>query len=200
MSLAKCTNVGCVTYIENANLYVFWREKDGTTSFYFIFYSICGFTKQPRIIWRADHGDLFSEKSAYNCLKQSRDVLIFNPKGESSDTTQSTLFWKTVWRSKVQDKVKNFIWRAFHNFLTVSINLRTRGCYVRTNCWFCDSPEESAAHVFFSIAGGLLPFGVLWVTNSSQGWIGLETLVTGCGIGFKDCRLRNSHLFSMGYE
>lgn len=66
----------------------------------------------------------FSVKSAYNCLKLSRDEMVLNLRGENSDLTQITLFWRTIWRSKIQNKVKILIWRVFNNFLPVAVNLR----------------------------------------------------------------------------
>lgn len=125
-----------------------------------------GLNQDNTPIWRADHGGYFPVNSTYTCLKESRDVTVLGLRGEILDTTESTLFWKIVWRSKVQENVKIFIWRTFHNFLSVCLNLHVRDCDVRANCWFCDSPEESADHVFFNC----------WTTSTFWSCLGYQQL------------------------
>lgn len=90
----------------------------------------------------------FSVKSAYLSLKHEQNGKVLDLHGESSDKTKITQFWKKVRRVKVQDKVKIFIWRLYHNLLPVAVNLRNRGCEVILRCWFCHFLEESSAHVF----------------------------------------------------
>lgn len=58
------------------------------------------------VVWKGDQNDLFSIKSAYRCLKKRKDDVVLAKKGEISDSSYGTQFWKIVWRSSVQEKVK----------------------------------------------------------------------------------------------
>lgn len=102
------------------------------------------------VTWKADQSGCFTVKSAYGYLKKKKDEHFLEKRGEVSDNSQTVLFWKCVWRSPVQEKVKNFTWRLYHNLLPVTSNLRMRGCETNGNCWFCGFSNETASHLFIS--------------------------------------------------
>lgn len=105
-------------------------------------------TRTNNPLWKGHDNGFFTVKSAYFCLNQSKDALELDKRGENSDTSQMVRFWKTIWKAKVQGKIKNLIWRIFHNFLPVAQNLNKRGCVVDMHCWFCGCPEETASYIF----------------------------------------------------
>lgn len=119
---------------------------------------------------------LFSVKSAYLVLKQTSDMN--SPK--CSNKSAVTCFRRKLWRLKVQEKVKVFIWRLYHNFLPVGTNLLKRGIASTSQCWFCKFTYESSVHIFLDC----------WWSNAFWKFLNLEHLVkrwrcydiwNGCG-------------------
>lgn len=101
-------------------------------------------------VWLGDLSGNFYVKSVYCKLKHEHDQRISSLTGECSDNDKLISFWKTLWRVRVQSKVKYFLWRLYHKFLPVGINFRKRGCDAFAKCWFCELPEESSTHVFWN--------------------------------------------------
>lgn len=48
----------------------------------------------------------------------------------------------------IQNKVKFFIWRLFHDVLPVARNLRIRGIDMERHCKICGYKVEPAEHIF----------------------------------------------------
>lgn len=69
-------------------------------------------------------------------------------RGECSDNSKTSHFWRKLWLLKIQRKTTVFIWRLFNNYLPVAENLRRRGCDSLKVCWYCDYLEESVSRVF----------------------------------------------------
>lgn len=59
-------------------------------------------------------------------------------------------FWRKLWKVKVQEKVKIFIWRLYHNFLPLGHNLCKRGIKTDEKCIFCHFPVENPEHLFLN--------------------------------------------------
>lgn len=70
-------------------------------------------------------------------------------------------------RSNIQEKVKKFTWRTFHNMLPVASNLNARGCDTCNLCWFCGCPNETADHIFLKC----------WWTSAFWNFMGLHNLI-----------------------
>ncbi|GAA0151856.1 hypothetical protein LIER_10483 [Lithospermum erythrorhizon] len=65
----------------------------------------------------------------------------------------STSIWinstlKDVWKLKLSDKVKYFLWRGLTNFLPTSDNLVRRQIQIDTACKFCGHCKELVVHLF----------------------------------------------------
>ena len=55
-------------------------------------------------------------------------------------------WWKKLWNLKISQKVKHFIWRAFHNILPTNFNLSRRGISYAISCPRCEYYLESMYH------------------------------------------------------
>lgn len=115
-------------------------------------------------VWLGDPSGIFSVKSAYINLRKEHYRAV---DGETSDKTKIIAFWKTLWRIRIQNKVKIFLWRLFHNSLPVTTNLIKRGCDVNLNYWFCGYFGENVKHIILDC----------WWAHSFWKTLGVDHLV-----------------------
>ena len=54
-----------------------------------------------------------------------------------------------IWKLKVPNKVKMFMWHFAHNSLPVRRNLARRGVVIDTRCPVCTRLDEDSGHLFF---------------------------------------------------
>lgn len=87
--------------------------------------------------WCLESHGVFSVRSAYSKLNDLKQVASAAITGESSDKREVGKFWKAVWRIKLQNKLKFFVWRLFHNALPVAQNLWRRGANLDLQCQIC---------------------------------------------------------------
>ena len=64
----------------------------------------------------------FTVRSAYK-LALEMEMVHDRSFGEASNNRSNKLFWKTIWRLNVPDKVKSFAWRASNNIISTKANL-----------------------------------------------------------------------------
>lgn len=83
----------------------------------------------------------------------------------SSNIIEIKRFWKSIWRLKVQNKVKVFLWQACSNALPTKINLqkwkvldnplcdqcKCRGKDVLHAIWNCDNIRKGWVHSFVEV-------------------------------------------------
>ncbi|KAL9676543.1 hypothetical protein QQ045_004757 [Rhodiola kirilowii] len=113
-------------------------------------------------IWLTDRGEIseaysflrsdgeFSTRAVYGILLMEEERKEDDVYGEASDKSNLKLFWKRVWRVKVQNKAKIFMWKLFHNTVPISANLIRRGCTVDPHCVVCGYRVEDGVHVFLN--------------------------------------------------
>ncbi|CAM8888030.1 unnamed protein product [Rhodiola kirilowii] len=89
-----------------------------------------------------------SVRRVYSFLMNKDLTAERNNVGEPSDPMKLKQFWQKLWRVKAQGKVKNFMWRLYHNAIPSAINLFRRGCQVDLHCPRCGSYFESTDHIF----------------------------------------------------
>ena len=71
----------------------------------------------------------------------------------SSNSEQLHLFWKRIWRLRVPNKRKHFIWRAYNNALPTKCNLR-RWKIISSNTYeLCHGAAEDALHALWLCKG-----------------------------------------------
>lgn len=90
-------------------------------------------------------------KSAYVALTNTHNSTIMH---HNADT------WKKLWKLKMQDKLKLFLWKVMHNILPARSFLK-RVIPIdedQISCPLCNTREENLSHLFFNS-----PFSwILW--------------------------------------
>ena len=64
----------------------------------------------------------------------------------SSNTNEVKSFWKSIWRLKVPNKVKVFLWRTCSNALPTKVNLRKRKVLDSPMCDQCGCKVKDVLH------------------------------------------------------
>ena len=99
-----------------------------------------------KIAWAYSPSGLFSTSSAYKLLV-AWDAI--NQAGSSTIETQKH-FWKGVWRLRVPNKIKYFIWRACNDDLPTMSNLYHRQITLSDKCELYQLCPEDPLHDLWS--------------------------------------------------
>jgi ribonuclease HI len=100
------------------------------------------------LAWHPDPKGIFSVKSAYSLGVRIRDQRT-GADASSSSVSATSFDWKKIWRLKVANKIKVFIWQLAHNSLPVKVNIAKRGIQLDTLCPVCRRFDEDLGHLFF---------------------------------------------------
>ncbi|XP_030970761.1 uncharacterized protein LOC115991163 [Quercus lobata] len=73
--------------------------------------------------------------------------------------------WKIIWKLKVPEKVKHFLWKACTNSLPTKDNLLKRKILKESGCARCSGDSESVVHALWSCSC----IQVVWETEF--GWV-----------------------------
>jgi hypothetical protein len=103
---------------------------------------------RDRLIWRGTVNGEFSVRSAYHMEMEWHE----NQKGSTSNPGDVEEIWKTVWKLKVPNAVKMFIWKAGHNILPTKANLLRRGVIKEAMCPICLRETETVEHILWECA------------------------------------------------
>lgn len=90
---------------------------------------------QDRFVWRQATDGNFSICAAYNWLSNRQQ----HPEGGS--------LWRQVWKLKVPEKVKTFMWQVFHERLPTNSLRAKRGVSESEECPFECHSEETTIHI-----------------------------------------------------
>nr|POF23153.1 putative ribonuclease h protein [Quercus suber] len=90
--------------------------------------------------WTADGG--YSVKSAYQILANE----ALSSQAGSSNPEASKILWSGIWKLKVPNKVKHFMWRASNESLPTKFNLCARHVLPDNRCSLCDECPEDVIH------------------------------------------------------
>lgn len=96
-----------------------------------------------KLMWHWEKDGQYSVRSAYHNLKSLNDQN--NP--ESSVTSDQGL-WKAIWKLKVPNCVRNFLWRLAKLILLTRGRLEKKSISLDTICPLCYSEKESREHLF----------------------------------------------------
>ena len=75
-----------------------------------------------RIVWNGTSKGKFSVSSAYHSIRE----LGKNSKEECSDDSKMKHLWKSIWKLKLPNKIRSFVWRACREALATKANLKKR--------------------------------------------------------------------------
>lgn len=79
--------------------------------------------------------------------------------------------WKGMWGLKVQGKIKQFLWRAYHGILPTGHKLKQKGLDVDEICQGCGEDPETIEHMFFQCKKAQIIRGI-----SPVNWEGIQDL------------------------
>ena len=83
---------------------------------------------EDKLVWPYNPSRVYTVKSGYKLLSQEIEVSDFKAQGVDN------VVWKVVWGLKVQNKIRNFIWRAIRNSILVKTNLVKRKVLIDDSC------------------------------------------------------------------
>ncbi|XP_042958064.1 uncharacterized protein LOC122293585 [Carya illinoinensis] len=89
---------------------------------------------------------MFSVKSAYHLQVSIHD----SKSGQGSRPSNHGVLWKLLWKLKVPNKVKMFLWRVAKDILPTRANLYRRKIIESPLCPICHSFPKTTAHVLWS--------------------------------------------------
>lgn len=98
-------------------------------------------------IWPNTHTGTYSVKSGYTVAMEEL-VSGQDPSVSNSDAFRK--LWKQVWGTRVQPKIKHFIWKALKGILPTRVNLRKKKIPVDSMCPICMRKEETVEHLLCS--------------------------------------------------
>ncbi|GMN24021.1 hypothetical protein TIFTF001_000386 [Ficus carica] len=95
------------------------------------------------LIWHYDSKGLYSVRSGYCLAMELREGE--NISGDKDDMN----WWKNLCNLKLPNKIKSFVWRAFHDILPCYDNLQKRGIPCLAPCPRCSEGVEDVWHVLW---------------------------------------------------
>lgn len=102
------------------------------------------------VIWYYRKDGRYLVSSGYRLAMDVSNVVSRAGEGCSNDSKSIGMsFWSKIWRLKVVNKVKLFIWRACNNFIPCAANLVSRKIGHDSRCLRCGAPEESSIHALW---------------------------------------------------
>lgn len=98
--------------------------------------------------WFFSRSGYYSVKSAYYItrdIKKSRQAAL-----SSSGSVTTTRNWSYIWKLRLPNTLKVFVWRLLKNGLPVTSNLVRRNISIDNVCPICKEAEETTIHAFHS--------------------------------------------------
>ena len=113
--------------------------------------------------WLADSRGCYSVRSCYKMLT-------------STSPNPFTSVWRKLWKLKVPNKVKSFIWRAATNVLPTATNLTSKSVDIPSTCAVCNAHEETVTHALIECSFAKScwissPVGFVGHCSSFLGWL-----------------------------
>lgn len=102
-----------------------------------------------KLFWSFSNSVQYSVKSGY---KVARICFEKAKRGEGPSAgrkEEDRNMWTGIWKLNIKKKIQHFLWRACHNRLLVSSNLKKRGIELDKVCKLCGEGKETADHLFF---------------------------------------------------
>ncbi|KAG5516247.1 hypothetical protein RHGRI_037069 [Rhododendron griersonianum] len=103
--------------------------------------------RRDRLIWHHSKNGVYSVKSGYHIATNLRAVKSASKPGSSFQPGAN--LWRTIWKLKIPNKIKNFWWRVCRNGLATKENLFRRKCAQSNICPICNLEVESIEHLLF---------------------------------------------------
>ena len=106
---------------------------------------------RDRLVWHHSVNGDYMVRSGYGVAVNLMEngVLGRKERGSSSEKQKKNQVWNLIWKLKVPNKIKLFIWRCCNNALAVRHNLKQRHMRVDNVCGVCGSVDETEIHLLF---------------------------------------------------
>lgn len=102
------------------------------------------FRSDDQLIWNYDSKGKFSVKSGYFLAMKAKKS------GDLSEGSADRRWWDCLWHLKIPEKIKIFVWRAFHNILPTWKNQAGREVGCSEGCGRCFNDKETTFHALIS--------------------------------------------------
>ena len=103
---------------------------------------LCWTIQDDCLIWPTGGSGEYSVKSGYKILCEDEDSGAIL----SLDRSEQDLFWKRIWRLRLPNKIKLFLWQVCSNASPTKENLKRRKILDDAKCSACLSAQESIFH------------------------------------------------------
>lgn len=105
---------------------------------------ICWSSTEDKLTWPNSKDGNCTVKSGYWSMRECLNYQNNNP---TSSYIHSEVSWKNLWKSKVPERIKQFIWRVKHNEIPTKANLYNKRIAISHRCPVCEDAEESLEHM-----------------------------------------------------
>ena len=99
-------------------------------------------TERDSLIWPWTPDGVYLVKSAYQILATES----LSSQASSSSLEATKPLWNGIWKLKVPNKVKHFMWRALHESLPTKFNLDARHILPDNSCGLCEEFPKDVIH------------------------------------------------------
>ena len=93
--------------------------------------------KQDRLIWLPNPKGTFTVKSVHR--------VAFT---QASDGRPVNSLWKDLWKARLPERLKMFLWRIGANVIPTKVNLQWKMQHIDPAYTFCNNEDESSTHLF----------------------------------------------------
>ena len=106
---------------------------------------LCLIPQEDTLIWPKTKYGQYSMKLGYQllCAKELSGLAS----GSSNEVNRR--IWSSLWRLKVPNKVKTFVWRACFESLPKMVNLARRRVVLSNSCTSCNGEPETMIHALW---------------------------------------------------
>lgn len=142
------------------------------------------------LVWHFSSNGSYSVKSGYHFEMKDREA------ASSSNRLGEAEWWRKLWYTKIPNKVKIHVWRAFHEAFPVRSQLDKRGVSTTLCCPRCSQMVEDVSHSFWLCEGARVVWekSALWpVLNVFRG----GTFSALCLFVANKCSLEDLGVFCM---
>lgn len=94
-------------------------------------------------IWHYDKKGKYTVKSGY------KFSMLYGQESPSSLFQIEEKWWKKLWKLRIPNKIKHFVWCSFHNSIPTMANLWRHHVPVQGLCVLCQASSETTEHALF---------------------------------------------------
>ncbi|KAL0358068.1 UNVERIFIED_CONTAM: putative ribonuclease H protein [Sesamum calycinum] len=94
-------------------------------------------------VWHYNKNGSFNVKYAYHIACRLPSLRNNQVLGHSSEKKMN---WNAIWKARVPNKIKVFLWRVCKEAIPTTSNLIRRTCDVKPVCTMCGAPYEDSKH------------------------------------------------------